>query len=173
MDAQHSQAYLYSTYSEAINPEDKYLVPPSEVMTLRVLPPDVKVPSGRPKTKRYRSAIEKAKRFKRKQGKKKTTNPLQSTTCTKLLKTNPSSQSKQKKTFVPSTPTPKKTNKRKLNSPHTPTPKKKAKVLRKTPQRNAPESILRRSCRSKLKASFPHCAPPPREIYNYISIPND
>ncbi|CAE6126332.1 unnamed protein product [Arabidopsis arenosa] len=134
--AQHSKAYL-------------------------VLPPDVKVPSGRPKTKRYRSAIERAKRFKRNQGKKKTTNPLQSTACTKLLKTNQSSPSKQKKTFVPSTLTPKKTNKRKLNSPFTPMPKKKAKVLRQTPQRNAPESVLRRSCRSKLKASFPQCTPPP------------
>ena len=71
VDPAYIKGYLVEAYTEPINPTDEDLIPPVDVLTQVCLPPKIGKQRGRPKMKRYLSAIEKAKRFKRKLFKKK------------------------------------------------------------------------------------------------------
>lgn len=67
----YTKNYVYAAWSKAFNPRDEDLIPPPEVLSETCLPPIVKILYGRRNVKRYKSAIEKVKRYKRHQFLKK------------------------------------------------------------------------------------------------------
>ena len=71
VDPLYTKGYLVEAYTDPINPTDEDLIPPAEVLSQVCLPPAYGKQRGRPKMKRYLSAIENAKRFKHKLLKRK------------------------------------------------------------------------------------------------------
>ncbi|KAF2562424.1 hypothetical protein F2Q70_00016964 [Brassica cretica] len=71
VDPLYTKGYLVEAYTDPINPTDDDLIPPADVLSQVCLPPAIGKQRSRPKMKRYLSAIEKAKQFKRKLLKKK------------------------------------------------------------------------------------------------------
>ncbi|KAJ4902161.1 Uncharacterized protein Rs2_16112 [Raphanus sativus] len=65
VDPVYTKGYLVAAYAEPINPTHEDLIPPADVLSQVCLPPEICKQRGRSKMKRYLSAIEKAKRFKR------------------------------------------------------------------------------------------------------------
>lgn len=65
VDPVYTKGYLVAAYAEPINPTDEDLIQPADVLSQVCLPPEIGKQRGRPKMKRYLSAIEKAKKFKR------------------------------------------------------------------------------------------------------------
>ena len=117
VDPLYTKGYLVEAYTDPINPTNEDLIPPADVLSQMWLPSAIGKQLGRPKIKRYLSAIEKSKRFKCKLLKKKnqtmsTRNPPPATkegnqssrnTSTKKLGCSqaPSTPIRQKQTNIP------------------------------------------------------------------------
>ncbi|KAF2533632.1 hypothetical protein F2Q70_00031830 [Brassica cretica] len=127
VDPTYIKGYLVAAYTEPINPTDEDLIPPVDVLTQVCLPPKIGKQRGRPKMKRYLSAIEKAKRFKRKLFKKK--NETMSTSNPPLA-TPEGNQSSHNTS----------TKKRGRNqAPRTPIRQKRTNITRRTSSRKKPK----------------------------------
>lgn len=181
VDPLYSKGYLVAAYTEPINPIDEDLMPPADVLSQVCLPPKMGKQRGRPKMKRYLSAIEKAKRFKRKQLKKKnqtmsTSNPPPATPEGKLTSRNTSTKKRcrsqspgtpinQKLANIPRRRTPStnpSTRKKpkysaKITAPTTPTPKVRKVLFQSSPASKTPKQgakkVLKKTNQGAKKAT--------------------
>lgn len=144
VDTSFSRGHLMAAYAEAINPVDEDSTPPEEVRMRLCLPPPLKKQKGRPKLKRYISAVEKAKRYRRKQMRKRKQETNPTTPCPATKKrcriASPSTPSSNKKTeHCQRTPSPimkQKASKNKKNTKRSQvstTPKMTPKIAPTTP----------------------------------------
>lgn len=139
VDPAYTKAYLVAAYTEPINHTDEDLIPPADVLTQVCLPPEICKQRGRLKMKRYLSAIEKAKRFKRKLLRKKNQTMSTSNPPPVTPKGNQSSRNTS-------------TKKRGRNSaPRTPIRQNQTNLSRKTPSTN-PSSKKKPKYSTKITA---------------------
>lgn len=166
VDPRYTKEYLVAAYAEPINPTDADLIPPANVLRKVCLPPKIKKQRGRPKMKRYLSAIEKAKRFKRKLLRKKnqTTSTSNPTPATKKRGRGrdqaPSTPIKQSQTKLPRrTPSINPSSRKKpkysakITAPSTPSPMVRKRLFQSSPTSKKPTQAAKKPKSNKATVS--------------------